>query len=296
MLESDPEILQARSDAFVTGVESAFKSGLSPQNLIDLEQGYLRYHQDMQRVFLRINKPAATGMDRVFHAYRTAEVDYIPLLPLTSLPDIDIRYHPTGFNLWNLKDVREVMGRLAIPGDERTERLVKNPEDPRFGNFLNFISSEMANYGGLKILFGVLVGIPEEDARIFDSLRIPFKKVIDRRWGEALEEGLKINFPRPENIAHLCADEELRKEYFAYASCLSEDVKNPQRFAEVDHFVSVARPADVPGFKYLTFEPGGSEVEQQIREAYEVSGIQQKLESLLNPYRKAQVISISKTA
>lgn len=296
MLESNPSILQTRSDAFALGVESAFKSGLPPQNLIYLEQRYLRHHQDMQRVFLRINKPAATGLDQVFHAYRASEVDYLPFLPLVSTPDIDIRYNLARFNLWNLKDVREIMTRLAIPGDERTERLVKDPEDPRFGNFLNFITSEMANYGGLKILLGVLVGIPEEDAKIFDGLRNSFKTTIDTRWNEASKEGLKIDFLRPKNITYLCKDEELRKRYFVYASTLSEDIRNPQRFAEVDHYISVARFADVPGFRYLTFEPVGSEIEEQIREAYEVSGIQQKIESLLTPYKKNQIISVPKTA
>ncbi len=280
------ETLQRKAGVLVQTLDTSMWEGqLDPRLVRSFQSGAARTHQDLLLVYLGL-KPAASlltvevyGRNESFYRDNYSIHDYMLRFPLAAQGGSDLRVvyaeEFTGdiLAVWNPGTVT-----LAIRRNPDVFRSVTiSPEDSSFGYlFYSFARHPTGPFEDR--IYGLLVGIPRDDVERFAAYDEPLYELCSDLETLAQREGLVLfnqnSLLTPPAQVGYNADG-VRDRVVTFVE---------QRGIEVDpklmNYIRQIRPAEVPGFRYVTTGPL-SDHERQLTQAWESSQIDQKLEALL---------------
>lgn len=160
-----PELLQARSDTIIKGVNTAFSHGLNKAAIRQLQVENPTQHRNMFEVYL--------GLKSIFIDLSTPDVsqpsvfktycdpygsDFLQYFPKAKDTGVPILYDRGVGEIWNPDMVGEILSEnLSLLGKHHLD-----PNDPvGFANFLLYTDTLTATHKH-KVLQGVLFGYPKE--------------------------------------------------------------------------------------------------------------------------------------
>lgn len=288
-----PEILQARSDAIIKGIQRAIDNGLDPHKLKEIEnhQWSRWHHRDLFGVYLGI-KPLFKefGPDGIPHVYKTYKPDdtdtYLQYLPQEK--DTGIRaLWDNGF-VWNPAMAVSIFEEHQ---DILPDNFNLNPYDKEW--FLNLIINlhEPNIPEEAEVLLGLLYGYPENAARLFSKFGgFKVRNAMDAIYYRA--DSRRHNLPWKPPIGAMQLAVNLNGVRDDLARFIQLPGFAPEELGvdkEVIDYALLVRNADTPYFPFATIlgpEIGRHithEEEIKMRRDYEVSKMDEKLSRLLSP-------------
>lgn len=292
------DVLQMRADLLIEGLQRMFDNGLELEQIIALEQENPRAHRDMLQVYLGL-KPAATFLHPVEKAYswkrwsdkgnrstNTAGFEFFPQQQDSRITVL----RATGI-MWNPHLVEQVLlDNLDITQNLRHQLPTPYGDQYGFSSELARICSD-GNSSTNHLLAGLLLGYPRTAVELFtrhEGRIIPHSHYLaERARHRGIYEGSLI----PESVDDFVRDiDGVRAEFVRLERLLMYRKSKPRNALkrkiykakqEYVEYMAGLRYAEVPGSPFVTSGDLTLEKEKVIRDRYEASGLDAKLEELL---------------
>lgn len=274
------EVLRERAETISNGLSDAVKNGLDLDLLRYLEsevkEGHER-HRDLLMVHLGL-KPMASYLESVLAIYQSAP-DYLPYLQSNNLGLNIIAEGDTVWNIgWEQELLNENQDLLSAIRSQLPES--KNyPTYPRHGSFKKFVDflSEQDEPKEAIALEGVLLGYPREAAFRFGAYYLSLSSLKNHVGNFLKNQGINSRLQNPMSLQSL-----VKNEYGAMDELLETLDRLPRKIPDwLDEVIRNIRLAEVPGTQYFTFGADTEKDEKALTDAYEASGMEEKLLNIL---------------
>lgn len=271
-----PEVLQRRSDAIILNMHSMVRNGMDPKWIRDLEKESPRRRKDLTQVQLG-TKPAAIHLAEPFETFGDllGEKSFLSYFPSEKDTGIIVVFDQETVSVWN----PDLVIKTLNDHPEYSEGIPSPYDHSSFADFLE-------KQGPSKkegIAFGLLLGYPQIAVERFVEYNGSAWDAANFLWEKAATFGIPILAPEPLVLLDLhetstLHNPEIKKEFIRLAKLF----QYPDQ--EIIEYVASLRPADVPGWQFLTSGNLTTKEEQQMREAYDASRFDAKLDRFLTSY------------
>jgi hypothetical protein len=275
------ELTRARADGIVADLQQMFDLGLPPAHIAAAHQEETSLHRDLLRVQLGL-KPAGSFLLPVFSNYTLPDGTFA-FGAIEKHNVGGVAYDTVGGTVWRPNLVRDVIEdpantklvlRCFDQNPALAEALLEGYDSDTFSLFLATITQPGQTPDQLA-LAGLLYGIPKSAAVAFGNYRAAMQMLPAPLWAAAEKAGIETSVPVPETVMSVTSNKAVSDEF----ARLLKGIGFPDE--ALIRYLESLRLADIPGHPFVTSGDMTVLDEAKMRADYHASGLETKLEKLL---------------